>query len=88
MVRGMRWPPLREVFRDVLPLPQVGVDQPVDELADLALDLLRRIGDHGLLEALLHAAAVEQVHDAADPHVVVEKLVAPLLHLEQDAIDV
>ncbi len=52
------------------------------------LDLLRRVGDDLLLEALLHPASVQQVHDPADPHRVVEVVVAALLHLEQDAIDV
>ena len=79
---------LGEVLGDGLPLPQVRVDQPVDQLADLALDLLRRVGDDLLLEPLLHPAAVEQVHDPADAHRVVEELVAALLHLEEDAVDV
>ena len=81
-------PALGQVAGDRLPLPQVGVDEPVDELADLLLDLLRRVGDDLLLEALLHAAAVEQVHHPADPHRLVEVVVAAALHLEQDAVDV
>ena len=80
--------PFGQMLRHVLPLPQVRIDQPVHQLADLALDLLRRVGDDLLLEALLHPAAVQQIHDAPDPHGVVEELVAALLHLEQDAIDV
>ena len=32
------------------------IDEPVDQLADLPLDLLRRIRDDLLLELLLHAA--------------------------------
>ena len=44
---------LGEMRGDRLPLPEVRGHQPVDQLADLALDLLRRIGDDLLLEALL-----------------------------------
>jgi hypothetical protein len=64
------------------------VDEPVHQLAHLALDLLRRVGDDLLFESLLHPAAIQQVHHPANAHVVVEEFVAPLLHLEQDAIDV
>ena len=45
-----------EMRRDALPLPQVHLDQPVDELGDLAFDLLRRVGDDLLFERLLDAA--------------------------------
>ena len=71
-----------------LPLPQVHVDQPVHQLADLPFDLLRRVGDDLLLEALLDPAAIQQIHDPADPHRLVEVVVAAPLHLEQDAVDV
>ena len=71
-----------------LPLLEVLAHQPVDQLADFALDLLRRVGDDLLLEALLHAAAIEQIHHAADSHRLVEVVLSAALHLEQDAIDV
>ena len=48
-----------------LPLPQVHVDEPVHELADLPFDLLRRVGDDLLLEPLLHPAAIQQIHRRA-----------------------
>ena len=36
---------LGQVRRDLLPLPEVGVDEPVDQLAHATLDLARRVGD-------------------------------------------
>ena len=75
------------MFRDPLPLPEVRVDQPVDQLVDALLDLLRRVGDDLALEAFLHARPVQQVHHAADPHRVVEEVVAAALHLEQHVVD-
>ena len=80
--------PFGQVRGHRLPLPQIGLDQPVDQLADLALDLLRRVGHHLLLEPLLDPAAIEQIHHPADPHRLVEVVVAAALHLEQDAVDV
>ena len=74
---------LGEVRGHALPLAEVGVDQPVDQLADLALDLLRRVGHDLLLEALLHRGSVQQVHDPADAHRVVEEVVAAVLHLSR-----
>ena len=71
-----------------LPLPQIRRDEPVDELSHFVLDLLRGIADDVLLEALLDAAPVQQVHDPADPDRVVEVLVPPPLHLQQDAIEI
>ena len=46
-------PALGEMRGDRLPLPQVRGHQPVDQLPDLPLDLLRRVGDDLLLEPLL-----------------------------------
>ena len=81
-------PAIGEMAGDALPLPEIGVDQPVHQLADFPFDLLRRVGDDLLLESLLHAAAIEQIHHPADAHRLVEVLVAAALHLEQDAVDV
>ena len=81
-------PALGEVTRDPLPLPQIGIHQPVHELGNFPLDLLRGVGYDLLLEALLDAAAVQEVHHSPDPHRLVEVVVAAPLHLEQDAIDV
>ena len=78
---------LREVRRDLLPLPEVGVDEPVDQLAHLPLDLARRVGDDLALEALLHARGVEQIEDPADAQHLVEIRVAARLHLEQRLLD-
>ena len=41
-----------------------------------------------MLESLLHPAAVQQVHDAAEAHRVIEVFLPSLLHLEQDPVDV
>ena len=49
---------------------------------------LRRVGDDLLLESLLDPAAIQQIHHPPDPHRLVEVVVAALLHLQQDAIDV
>src|SRR5262245_32694501 len=80
--------PFSQVLRHVLPLPQVRINQPVDQFSYLPFDLLRRVADDLLLEALLHPAAVQQIHHPADPHRFVEELPAALLHFQQDAIDV
>ena len=76
-----------QVLRDPLPLAEVGVDQPVDQVVHALLDLLRRVGDDLPLEALLHARPVQQIHHPADPHRVVEVAVAAPLHLEQHVVD-
>ena len=73
---------------DTLPMPQISVDHPVDQLADLPLDLLRRVCHDLPLERFLHAAAVQQIHHAADAHRVVEEMIAAALHLEQHVLDV
>ncbi len=71
-----------------LPVPKVGVNQPVDQLADFPLDLLWCIGDHLPLERFLHAASVQQIHHAPDAHRVVEELMAAPLHLEQHVLHI
>ncbi len=80
-------PPVRQVTRDPLPLAEVLVDEPVDQLVDAPVDLLRRVGDDLPFESLLHPRPVQQVHDAADPHRVVEEVMAAALHLEQHVVD-
>ena len=79
---------LGQVLRDVLPLAQVGINEPVDQLTNFALDLLRRIGDDLLLECLLNPAAIQQIEHSTDPHGVVEEVLASPLHLQQDSIKV
>ena len=46
-------PALGEMAGHALPLPQIGIHQPVHELANFLLDLLRRVGYDLLLESLL-----------------------------------
>ena len=81
-------PALGEVRGYRLPLPKVRGDQPVDQLADLALDLLRRVGNDLLLESLLDAGAIQEIHEATDPDRFVEVVLPAPLHLEQDLVDV
>ena len=78
--------PIGEVTRDPLPLPEVLVDDPVDQLVDALLDLLRRVGDDLALETFLHARAIQQIHHPPDPHGVVEVVVPAPLHLEQHVV--
>ena len=77
----------RQPRRHRLPLAEVLVDEPVDELGDPPLDLARRIADDLLLELALHPRAVEEIEDAAEPQRVVEVLVPARLHLEQHLLD-
>ena len=81
-------PALRQVVGDGLPLPELGIHEPVDQLSDLPFDLLRGIANNLRLEPLLHAAAVQQIHDASDPQGVVEVVLPAAFHLEQDLVDV
>ena len=78
---------LGQVQRDLLPLPQVGADHPVDQVRHAALDLHRRIGDDLSLEPLLHPRLVQQVEHPADAQHLVEVDVPALLHLQQDVLD-
>ena len=80
-------PACREPRRHGLPLAIVLVHEPVDDLRDAPLDLLRRVGDHLFLELALHARSVHQVEHAAEAQRVVEVPMSPCLHLEQDVLD-
>src|SRR5688572_2882884 len=64
-----------------LPLPEVLIDQPIDQLRDAPLDLPRGIRNHPLLEFLLDARAVEQIDDASETQRVFEVLEAARLHV-------
>ena len=55
-VAGILLLPRGEVSGDAVPVAQIRVDQPVDELADLAFDLLRRVR-HDLALKLLCSTA-------------------------------
>src|SRR5919108_1289560 len=79
--------PPRDPSRHRLPLTEILVDEPIDQLRDAALDLLRRIGDDLLFELALHARAVQQIEDAADAQRVVEVAMAAGLHLDEHFLD-
>ena len=80
--------PLGQVLVHDLPVAELGPDEPVDQLVDLALDLLRRVRHDLLLELLLHPPLVEQVHDAAQADRVVEVIVPAAFHLDERLLDV
>jgi len=85
---AMRNAPLCELFVDGLPLPELGIDQPIDQFAHLALEALRSVADDLRFEFPRDARLVEQVRHPADPQGLVEVVVAAALHLDQDLLDV
>ena len=70
-----------------LPLAEVLIDQPIDQLRDAPLDLPRRIRNDPLLEFLLDARAVEQIDDASETQRVLEVLVPARLHVDEHFLD-
>ncbi len=79
--------PARDGGGDRLPLAEVLIDQPVDQLGHPPLDLPRRVGDDALLEFLLDARAVQQIDDPPEPQRVLEVLVAARLHVDEHLLD-
>ena len=77
----------REPRRHGLPLPIILVDQPVDDVRDVPLDLLRGVGHDLQLELPLHPRAIHEVEHAAQAQGVVEIAVPAGLHLEEHVLD-
>ena len=78
---------LSQLRHQRLPLAQVLVDEPVDQLGDAPLDDHRGVGDDLLLELALDAGPVQQVEDAADAQRVVQECLAARFHLDQRLLD-
>ncbi len=78
---------LGEPARNRLPLTEVLIDEPVDHLADTALDLQRHVRDNGLGELLLHSRPVQQIDNASDAQRALEEPVATRLHVRQHLRD-
>jgi hypothetical protein len=85
---GVLLAPQGEVLGHRLPLPELGADQPVDDLGDPLVDPLRQVGDHGALEVGLHLRLVHQVDDPGQAHGFIEEADPPVLELAQDVVDV
>jgi hypothetical protein len=82
------FPPSRhKPRRDGLPLGEVLIDEPVDEVCDAAFHLLRRVSDDAVFELTLHTRPVQQVHDSRDAQRVLEVLVAARFPLEEHLLD-
>ena len=77
-----------QVFQRRLPLAQVFGHQPVDQGADLLLDLVGGIGHHLPLELALDALGVDQVQDAGQAQRLVEIDHAPVVHRQQHLLNV
>ncbi len=73
--------------RHRLPLPIVLVDQPVDDVRDVPLDLLRGVGHDLQLELPLHARAIHEIEHPAQAQVVIEIPVPACFHLEEHFLD-
>ena len=77
----------RELRRKRLPLTEVLIDQPVDDVRDVLVDSRRRVADDALFELALDARLVQEIEDTADAQRVLEVVVAARLHLEQHLLD-
>ena len=84
---AMRAAALRELRGEALPLPQVLLDEPVDQLGDAALDDRRSVGDDPLLELPLDSRTVQQVEDAPDAQGVLDEGLAARSHLDKHLLD-
>jgi hypothetical protein len=72
---------------DCLPLAEVLIDEPIDQIGDSPLYLLRRISDDPVFELLLYTSAIDQVEQAANAKRVFEERMSARFHLDQYFFD-
>ena len=70
-----------------LPLAVVAVDEPVDQLVDVAFDGAAGVGEDAALELAAQLLTVHQLDNARDAQVLVEEAVAAFGHLVEDVVD-
>src|SRR4029079_15096201 len=85
---GVRLAPLCEMGADGLPLAEILVDQPVNQLIDAAFNLPWRIGNDPIFELFLNAGTIEEIDDPSDAQRIFEERVTARLHFKQDLLDV
>ena len=77
-----------DVVDHVLPMRELGVDEPVDQRVDFGLDRLRSVGHDLGLESLFEFRCVEELWQPRQADGLVEELHPALFHPEEAVVDV
>ena len=77
-----------DVVDDVLPMTELGIDQPIDQRVDLGLYGLRCVRNDLAIESRLERAFVEELWQTVEAHRVVKELGPAKLHAVQNVVDV